>query len=264
MLDAHCHLDDPRFADDLDEVLARARAAGVRRFVVAGVGPARWPRQCQLAENCADISVTFGMHPWLAAQSTPAELEQAIAGLVSRIRGAGMKTPVGIGEIGLDRSPRVPADSQARQRFAFRMQLDAARSLDLPVVLHVVRAHDTVLEILGADGAPTRGGMVHGFSASPEIAEAYQRLGFHISLGGAITAPNARKVRAAAARVREHLLLCETDSPDGAPYGSGGRRNEPANLPEIVRVLADLRDTSPEHIASLTYTNARSLFLLEN
>lgn len=272
MLDAHCHLDDPRFDADREHVMDTARRAGVSGFIVAGVSPARWQAQSELARSHPDVYVTYGVHPWEVAQAEPdrvAPMLQELADVLSPSASPGTRAlarPVALGETGLDRSRRVPPDSEDRQVSAFRAQLDLARGHDLPVVLHVVHAHGKVLEILKHDGVPGRGGMVHAFSASTEVAAAYMKLGFYLSFGGAVTWERAKLAKAAARATDARLLLCETDAPDLAPADPGAgsplARNDPANLLKILTALAALRETTVEVLAEATSANARRLFAL--
>jgi TatD DNase family protein len=263
LLDSHCHLDDPRFADDVGAVLERARAAAVQGFVVAGYGPERWPAQAALAVAHPDVVVTFGLHPWLVAGDAPdTPLAPWLEKLARALDGGLGVRPVALGELGLDRGPRVEAGALERQREALRAQLAMARERDLPVVLHVVRAHGQVLEVLRSDGLPDAGGMVHGFTGAPEVAAEYVALGLFVSFGGAVTRPRAKKARRAAAEVPAERLLLETDSPDQPPHERAGARNEPAFLVDIAAAVAHLRGQPAQQVAEGAAANARRLFRL--
>ncbi|MCA9545256.1 MAG: TatD family hydrolase, partial [Myxococcales bacterium] len=163
-----------------------------------------------------------------------------------------------VGEIGLDH--RAPyAAHRAEQARAFREQLALARALDRPVVLHVVRAHGEVLAVLKGDGVPRAGGVVHAFSGSVEVMQAYLALGLHISLAGPVAHPRSRRLHAAAAAVPAHRLLVETDAPDQPPPGVPGR-NEPAVLPQVIAAVAALRGTPVAQVGAQAAANARRLF----
>ena len=253
MIDAHCHLDSLRFDLDREDLLTRARNQGVSGFMVAGVDPAGWQRQRQLSAQHSDVYSFYGIHPWAAASWSVAEIEDAMTQLSACVT-------LAVGELGLDRSRRVPADSLPQQELAFRSQLALARERDLPVVLHVVRAHGRVLEILRSDGLPARGGMVHSFHAAEEVARDYEELGLHLSFSGSITHPAAHRAARALHQVSTERLLIETDCPDQLPQGLEGERNRPEHLTWVARCVADVRGESLEQVQAQTTRNAVQLF----
>lgn len=232
MLDAHCHLDDPRI--EADEALARAAAVGVVGAVIAGYGPERWPVQRRLVREHRNLWACYGVHPWrLDDLRQVDELEPWL------------DEAVGLGELGLD---RVRGADRALQRKAFARQLALARERNLPVVLHVVRAHGEVLQTLRKEGLPAAGGMVHGFAGSPEVAREYLDLGLHLSFG--------RRLSEAAAHVPGDRLLVETDCPDGAPEG-------PAALVRHAEALAAARAEPAGALLQRSADNLCRLFRLE-
>lgn len=260
MIDAHCHLDDPRLAPDLDAVLARARAAGVRGCVVAGVDPDGWRAQTELARQVPGVAVTYGVHPRVAAEATDGALDAMLAALDEAVRGGGHARPVGLGEVGLDAWSKDLRATLDRQERAMRAQLALARDVDLPVVLHILRAHGRALELLRADGVPRSGGMVHCYSGPAELVPDYLALGLHVSFAGPVTWPDAAKAAAAARAVPVDRLLVETDAPDLPPVPHRGERNEPAYLPHVVAAVAAARGEDPAEVAATTAANARRLF----
>ncbi len=258
VFDSHCHLHDARIGDAAAAQLARARAAGVERLLLAGVDPDGWRDEDRLARAHPELVVSYGVHPQRIAGISDAATDAMVAALDGALDGA-LARPVAVGEIGLDgfagRKPTL-----ARQERAFRAQLAAARARDLPVVLHVLGAHAEAIALLRRDGAPRSGGVVHSYSGSAEQVRDYLALGLSISFAGAVTWPNARKRRAAALAVpREHLLV-ETDAPDQTPEAHRPGPNEPAYLPEIVAALAAIRGEAAAEVASYTAANARRLF----
>ena len=264
MIDAHCHLDLDDFANDRDEVLQRARAKGVAGFLVAGVGPGGWASQVALSHRHPDIRITLGLHPWTSAAATNDAQDTMLAELADTVKQSDPRRQlVGIGELGLDRSRRVPKDSLGRQEKAFIFQLRLAMEEDLPIVLHVVAAHGRALELLETHGMPTRGGMVHSFSGSLEVATRYLALGLHLSFAGAITNPEAKRLRSVAAQVPSERLLVETDCPDQTPKAMGTIRNEPSNLLRVVEALAAIRTEPIDSVAEATERNTRQLFSWE-
>lgn len=260
MIDAHCHLDDARLAADLDEVVDRARAAGVEACVVAGVDPAGWRAQAALALRIPGVAVTYGVHPRVAAEATDDGLSAMLTALDEALRDGDLPRPVGVGEVGLDGwsgALRVALDRQER---AMRAQLAMARERDLPIVLHILRAHGRALDVLRADGVPRAGGMVHCYSGPPDLVRDYVNLGLCISFAGPITWPDAHKLQAAARAVPADRLLVETDAPDLAPDVHRGERNEPAHLTDIVAAVAAARGEPPQDVATRAAANTRALF----
>lgn len=255
MLDAHNHLDRcPQPA----QALARARRAGVHAQVLAGVDPQGWVAQATLARE-PDLWACFGIHPWTAAAARDEEEPALLAALEAALGGGLGVAPVGLGELGLDRGRQVGAESLPRQERLFRAQLAIARERDLPLMLHVVRAHDRALAILRRDGLPAAGGMVHSASTPSDQVPSWLALGLHLSFAGGVT--HYEKVRAAAARVPLDRLLAETDAPDQAPAGRDPP-NEPAFLPDVVAALAEVHGLPPERLAAQVEANARRLFRL--
>ncbi|HAA57979.1 MAG TPA: hypothetical protein DCE42_24655 [Myxococcales bacterium] len=264
MFDAHCHLDDERFADDLTAVLARARTAGVQSFISAGYSPERWRRQSTIATQEEGVYVAYGIHPWHVSAHMDEPSSVMLAALDACLSDDVYIKPVGIGEIGLDRSHYVEEASYPLQVEVFRAQLALAREKDLPVVIHAVKTHADVLSFLKKDGVPKRGGQIHAFSASIEIAREYVKLGMSLSFGGAVTRPHAKRARTAAYEIPGEMLLCETDAPDMTPPGFPHRRNEPTSLPLVLQSIAELREIPLEEAVALTSQNTKHLFAIED
>lgn len=246
MFDSHCHLHDRRVTDP-EAQLARARAAGVTGFLLAGVDPSGWADERALVSTHPDILMAFGVHPQHVAEID--DPDPLIAQL----------TPdcAAVGEIGLDGMDERRHTLPLQER-AFRAQLAFARDHRLPVVLHILRAHARALEILRADGVP--GGVLHSCSASADQVREYLRLGLHISFAGTVCNPNAKKVHEAARAVPSERLLAETDAPFQTPLPHRPAQNEPAFLVAIVEALARIRGERPDLVAQQTDTNARRLF----
>ncbi len=267
MFDSHCHLHDRR-VNDADAQLERARAAGVTGFLLAGVEPEGWAVERQLALRHADIAIAFGVHPQLVAELDDAATDSLVAQLAPSLAESSLQSgAVAIGEIGLD-GPRSGHDdahraSLPRQERAFRAQLAIARERNLPVVLHVLRAHAAALELLRGDGLPRAGGVLHSCSASADQVREYLRLGLCISFAGAACNSNAKKVHQAARAVPLEQLLVETDAPFQTPAPHRPAANEPAFLVAIVQALANIRGETAEQIARETEANARRLLGLK-
>jgi len=248
LIDTHCHLDVAAFDSDREAVLARAHAAGVVAMVVPAITAAGWAGVTTLCSSRPMLYPALGLHPLYPAQ--PGDLER-----LERI--VQTERPVALGEIGLDFFD-ADADRPGQQTL-FEAQLALARAADLPVLLHVRKAHDTVLATLRRLRF-TAGGIVHAFNGSRQQAQHYIELGFCLGFGGVVTRPRARKIRALAATLPLASLVLESDAPDMPPATHQGERNSPEYLPEILAAVAELRRESGEAIAAATSDNARLLF----
>ena len=260
-IDSHCHLDGEGFDHDREEVLARARAAGVSPLIVVGTGGelAQLERAVALAEREADVWAVVGVHPHDAARFDPT----AWAALEELARHPRV---VAVGEIGLDfHYDHSPRDAQEE---VFRRQVRLARTVGRPVVCHVREAHDEALAVLAsasADaGAANVDGVIHCFTGGPREAEAYLALGLYISFSGIVTFParSVDPIRQAVRVVPYDRLLIETDAPYLAPVPFRGRRNEPAYVVHTAAALAELTGLSLFELATATNANTSRLFRL--
>lgn len=249
LFDSHCHLTDERFSGDLDDVVARAREAGVTRLVTVASDLEDAERACAVAARYDGVWATAGIHPHVAEQAG----EDAFARLVDL---AARPEVVALGETGLDyhyeHSPR------EAQRRSFRRHLELARDRGLPVVVHSRRADEDTIALLREAAGEVRG-VLHCFDGSPALLEAGLEAGWFISFSGLITFRNyagAELVRA----VPADRLLVETDSPYLAPVPHRGKRNEPAFVAVVAEAVARLRGEPPEAVAQATTRNACELY----
>ena len=251
LFDTHAHLHFPGFDEDREAVLARARAAGVRRMVTIGTDAETSRAALALAERHADVWATAGVHPHDAAES-----DEAAQGEVERI--AAERRVVAIGEVGLDFFRNLsPPETQKR---VLRRFLALARRLRKPVVLHCRDAHAEILALLGEERVADVGGIMHCFSGDVAIARRCLDLGLLISLAGPVTYPNARALPDVARFVPGDRLVVETDCPFLPPQGYRGKRNEPAYLTITAARVAELRGEPLDDLAARTTANARRLF----
>ena len=255
-VDSHAHIDGEEFDADRSEVVARARAAGVRAILNVGTGDPHsgsLERAVAVADEYEEVYAAVGVHPH-DAKLYDETAESRLVGLVER----GGKV-VAWGEIGLDyhydHSPREV------QREVFARQLTLARTFKLPVIIHSREADEEIVEVLreAYEGAP-RGGVMHCFGGGPALAEAALDLGFYISFAGNVTFKKAEPLREVARLVPLERLLVETDCPYLAPVPLRGRRNEPAFVVETARFLAELRGVGPAELGRLTSANFSRLF----
>ena len=258
LVDTHAHLEDARFDADREVVLERAALAGVRAVVTCGSDLASSRRAVELASRYAEgapgrarVVAAVGIHPHEA--SAVEDLPAALATLRELARRPGV---VAIGEIGLDY--HYDLAPKPKQRELFLRQLELARELGLPVVVHTRGAVDDVLEGMEQVGA-TRG-VLHAFAGTLDQARQAVALGLYLGAGGMITFRNAEELRRTLQGVPPEHLLLETDAPYLAPVPYRGRRNEPAYVVEVARRLAELVGLSVEELARLTAANARRLF----
>ena len=251
LIDTHCHLDFAVFDGWRDQLLADARSDHVTRFVVPGVTASDWSG---LLATCdaEGLYPALGLHPCFLDQHKAADLAQ-LEQLLS------FKPVVAVGEIGLDFF--VPNLDQEKQIELFTRQLEIARQFQLPVLLHVRKAHDQVLKLLRRFKL-TRGGIVHAYSGSEQQAEQYIELGFKLGIGGSLTYDRAKKLRRIATHLPLDAFVLETDSPDIPLAGYRGEPNQPKRVREVAEVFAELRGISLEALAQCTSATARELLRL--
>jgi TatD DNase family protein len=249
VIDAHAHLDDPRFADDLDAVLARASTAGIARVLSCADDLASSERHVLIARRHRAVRIAVGVHPH-RAESWNAD----VRGMIDRL--ARDEHVVAIGEIGIDLSGR--SAPREVQEAAFLAQLALARSLDLPVVVHVREAGPLVRALVDRAGGAR--GMIHCFSEGPDEVDDWMRRGFVVSFAGPVTYPKNDALRLAAARAAADRILVETDAPYLAPQARRGSRNEPAFVLETLAAVAAARGTEPEELGRQVAENAQKLF----
>jgi len=249
VIDAHAHLDDRRFADDLDAVLQRAWAAGITRVLSCAGDLASSERNILIARRHPAVRVAVGVHPHRAESWS-----DAVSAMVNRL--ARDSYVVAIGEIGIDLSGRsAPPEAQER---AFLEQLALARALGLPVVVHVRDAGPLARELIDRVGGAR--GMVHCFSEGPGDVDEWTRRGFAVSFAGSVTYPKNGALRQAAARVSADRILIETDAPYLAPQARRGERNEPAFVLDTLSAVAAARNVEPAALGRQMAENARKLF----
>ncbi len=249
LIDAHCHLDDEAFANDLDAVIGRAVEAGVSAMVTAGADVASSRAAVALAEKYESVYAAVGVHPHHAETFGDDTLSE-IRALAQHPR------VVAIGEIGLDFHYADGAPRAVQER-SFQAHLDLARELDLPVVIHDRDAHAAIMETLARPiGAPR--GMLHCFSGDLEMARQAIGLGYFISFAGNVTFRNARDLGAVAGQLPLDHLLVETDAPYLSPRR--GRRNEPANVVLVAERIAELHQVETRVVEETTWQHSETLF----
>jgi TatD DNase family protein len=250
-IDTHCHLDASEFEGAQVSVVTNAQAAGVSRIVVPSVSRDNLQVVRELCAKYPNCSPAYGFHPMYVGDAMPADLDVLRDYLKQH-------QPIAVGEIGIDFF--IQHYDQARQEHFFIEQLKLAREFNLPVLLHLRRAQDTILKHLRQH--KVCGGIAHAFNGSHQQADEFIKLGFKLGFGGAMTYSRATKLRELAATLPLESIVLETDSPDIPPqFLEKGLPNEPQYLPKIAQTLADLRGMSLEEVAKVTTENARSVLL---
>jgi TatD DNase family protein len=257
-IDTHCHLDADEFAPDRLAVLARARAAGVAQIVLPAVEPGNFATVRRLAHE-QGLVYALGIHPLFVEPLG----DEALV-LLRDALAAHRDDPrlVAVGEIGLDHF--VTGLDRAKQTHFYLEQLKLARDAGLPVLMHVRRSADALLQ--GLRRIPVAGGIAHAFNGSRQQADAFVSLGVRLGFGGAMSFERALQLRRLAAELPLEAIVLETDAPDMPPqwlYRTAVQRadgqtsrNEPAELPRIAAVLAQLRGLSLDALARATCANA--------
>lgn len=252
LFDSHAHLNDRQLRQDVDEILARAAADGMERVICPGFDIESSRSAVEIAEKYENVWATVGVHPHDAKTLSEASLDE-----LKEI--ARSPKVVGIGEIGLDfyrdLSPR-PVQEEA-----FRKQLALARELDLPVVIHNRDAGADVLRVLGEEGLPAAGGVLHCYSENVEYAMKSLELGLYIGIAGPVTFRKNEELREVVRQAPDERLLIETDAPYLTPEPfRGRRRNEPALVRLVAEKVAEVKGTDLASVAQSTAENTLRLF----
>ena len=255
LIDSHCHIVFRNFDEDLDDVAARWRDAGVSALLHACVEPSEIPAIRALADRFPEMRYSVGVHPL--------DTEHWRDDTVSVLRRAAQDDSrvVAIGELGLDLFREKNLEEQLQ---VLQPQLDLAVELDLPVIIHCRDAAEPMLQELRSrkpDGRCPRG-VMHCWGGTPEEMEGFLDLGFYISFSGTVTFPKAVSTHDCARKVPEDRFLVETDCPFLAPVPRRGKRNEPAFVASVASRVAELRGVDLETVAASSTHNARSLFAL--
>jgi TatD DNase family protein len=249
LIDSHCHLDVPDFADDLPEVIARAVQNGVARFIVPAISASGWPHLAKLSTRHPGLHPAYGLHPMFLTDHTDADLD-ALSQWVSR------PECVAVGECGLDFF--LCDHDPIRQESIFIAHIRLAVETGKPLIIHARQATERVIQLLRRHG-PTHG-VIHSYSGSLEQARLLIEMGFMLGIGGPITYPRSRRIREIAKECPLSHLLLETDAPDQPMAGEQGRRNEPAKLVRVAETLAEIRALPVIEVAAQTRLNAQRLF----
>ncbi len=254
IIDTHCHLNDKRFEQDLDEVIQRAFDADVRGMIIPGADPAELPRAVEIAEAYENIYFAVGVHPYDKEVFDLAYLEKYIT----------HPKCIAVGECGLDyfRLPEDPAQKEAdkeRQKEIFRAQIALAKRYRKPLIIHIREASQDSRDILVEENAKEVGGVLHCYNASPVLLELDQH-GFYYGIGGVVTFKNARKLVEILPQIPREKLLIETDAPYLTPHPHRGERNEPFYTTLIAEKMAEILGMERKNLEDIVLENTRNLF----
>ncbi|KGX90094.1 hydrolase TatD [Pontibacillus halophilus JSM 076056 = DSM 19796] len=254
LFDTHVHLNAQQFDEDREEVIKRAREAGVHYMVVVGFDRETIPLAIEIAESHEDIYAAVGWHPVDAIDMEESDLEW-IEELSSHPK------VVAIGEMGLDYHwDKSPVDVQKE---VFRKQIRLAKKVNMPIIIHNREATQDIVDLLEEEDAKEVGGIMHCYSGSVEIAKKCVDMNFYISLGGPVTFKNAKKPKEVAEEIPLEQLLIETDCPFLAPHPNRGTRNEPSYVNLVAEKIAEIKGISIEEVAEKTTANAFDVFKID-
>ena len=252
IIDTHCHLDDNRYIDDLDEVLDRAKKEGIERFIIPGADPKSLKRAVELSEEYSEIYFAVGVHPYDAINYDREYLVEFIT----------HKKCVAVGECGLDyyRLPKESDEIDAEkklQKKVFIDQIELANEYDLPLIVHIRDSSVDCLEIL-QEYSGEKGGVLHCYNADESLLKLSDR--FYYGIGGVLTFKNAKKLINVYPKIPLDRLLIETDAPYLTPHPYRGQRNEPSYTKLVALKMAELSNIDQDTIESKTTQNAFELF----
>jgi len=252
LIDTHCHLDVEEFDVDRTAILEHCRSAGITRIVIPAIHAAGWEKLLQLCRQETGLYPALGLHPVYIDSHKDADL----VALEEKLH---IENPVAVGEIGLDFF--LTELDQDRQQKVFETQLQLAQDAQLPVLLHVRKAHDQVLATLRR--IRVKGGIAHAFNGSMQQAQQYLELGFKLGFGGTLTYERSNKIRQLAQALPIEAIVLETDAPDMVVAQHRGERNSPEYLTHVLSALAELRQMDAMSLAQQTTANACELLGIE-
>lgn len=254
IIDTHIHLDDERYRGDFDDMIQRAREAGVEAFIIPGAHPSTLNRAVELCEQYDDIYFAVGVHPYDMEHIESVDFEHY----------ASHPKCVAIGECGLDYfrlegSDEEKAQEKRRQDDVFRTHIRFAKKVKKPLIVHIRDASHDAKTVLLEEGAADVGGVLHCYNADDELLSLAKE-NFYFGIGGVVTFQNAKKLVNILPRIPQDKLLIETDGPYLTPHPHRGSRNESAYTRFIVDKIGELLGERVESIETLTTRNAKTLF----
>lgn len=254
LIDSHCHLDSDQFSADRIDVIDNCHRLGITKMVIPATDASGWLQLLMLCETQKGLYPALGLHPMFIASHKDKDIK-----LLQQWINDHRQQVVAVGEIGLDYYDKQL--DRKRQQTLFEAQLHIAQDSDLPVILHVRKAHDRVLKTLKR--IPVKAGIVHAFSGSEQQAQRYIDMGFKLGFGGTVTYEKSRRIRQLAIDLPMEAIVLETDAPDMVVSSHHGERNSPEYLVEILETLSGLRDVTKKQIAKQTTQNVIDVLALK-
>lgn len=253
IFDTHAHYDDEAFNEDRDKLLLSLPENGIEAVVNVGASIQSTKNTLELMKKYSFVYGAAGVHP-----NETAELNEHLMDWLKHV--AGKEKVVAIGEIGLDYYWNEPEPEV--QKHWFVRQLDLAREVNLPIIVHSRDAAKDTLDIIKAENARDMGGVIHCFSYSVEMAREYLSMGFYLGIGGVLTFNNAKKLKEVVDYMPMDQLVLETDCPYLSPVPNRGKRNSSLNLPYVVKAISEIKGISEEKVIAVTRENARRMYRL--
>lgn len=253
IFDTHAHYDDEAFNEDRDKLLLSLPENGIEAVVNVGASIQSTKNTLELMKKYSFVYGAAGVHP-----NETAELNEHLMDWLKHV--AGKEKVVAIGEIGLDYYWNEPEPEV--QKHWFVRQLDLAREVNLPIIVHSRDAAKDTLDIIKAENARDMGGVIHCFSYSVEMAREYLSMGFYLGIGGVLTFNNAKKLKEVVDYMPMDQLVLETDCPYLSPVPNRGKRNSSLNLPYVVKAISEIKGISEEEVIAVTRENARRMYRL--
>lgn len=254
IFDTHAHYDDRQFEEDRAELLGSMQEQGVGMIVDAGSDIASWDKIGQLTEQYPFIYGAIGVHPDEVGELDEEKMQR----MEKLLSGEKM---VAVGEIGLDYYWDEP--ERSIQKKWFEAQIELARDVKLPIIIHSRDAAKDTYDIMKALHAEEIGGVVHCFSYSKEMARQFLDMGFYIGIGGVVTFKNAKTLKEVAAYTPLDRIVLETDCPYLSPEPNRGKRNSSLNLNYVAEALSQIKGINKEELIAVTEENARQLYRMK-
>ncbi len=254
IIDTHCHLDNIQYQDDIDEVILRARESGIEAFLIPGADPKELPKAVFLSEKYDDVFFAVGVHPY--------DMEDFDLEVLKKY--VDHPKCIAVGECGLDYY-RLPEDVQEKehniqqQKEIFKAQIEFAKEVKKPLIVHIREASDDSRTILIENNAKEVGGVLHCFNASEHLLPLSEH-NFYFGIGGVLTFKNAKKLVEVLPKIPKEKLLIETDGPYLTPHPHRGTRNEPHYTTLVAQKMSELLQMDQKELENLTTANAKSLF----
>ncbi|NOY66287.1 MAG: TatD family hydrolase [Gammaproteobacteria bacterium] len=249
IIDTHCHIDNAKFKEDRQEVLNHCQKLGVTRIVTPAVNRSGWNHLLSLCDSTKGLYPALGLHPMFCNDHSHNDINELETYLDKH-------KVIAIGEIGLDYY--IKGFDKEDQAYYFEKQLGLAEKFQLPVILHVRKAHDPVIQLLRRFNLC--GGIVHAYSGSKEQAEQYIKMDFKLGFGGVLTYPQSTRIHRLAKELPLSSIVLETDAPDMPVMDHKGERNSPEYIIDSLNALAQIREMAIENIAEITTLNAQDIF----